>query len=163
LLLLLVTSQRLFLPLLVLFTALPVAKAVAVVEAWVLLEAAPEDQDALGVMGVHFQIHPQPLLNPRVILSRTIHPVPEPQEEKPQEIVLERPAEMEEDYLQIIQELVVPGEEVAPTSPQGPPLINPRINVTEGGMQHVLERHILNGIPELRERVSLRRVLILRT
>jgi hypothetical protein len=29
-----------------------------------------------------------------------------------------------------------------------PKLLNPGINVTERGMQHVLERHIVNGIPE---------------
>jgi hypothetical protein len=29
-----------------------------------------------------------------------------------------------------------------------PKLLNPGINVTEKGMQHVLERHIVNGIPE---------------
>jgi len=29
-----------------------------------------------------------------------------------------------------------------------PKLLNPGINVTEQGMQHVLERHIVNGIPE---------------
>jgi uncharacterized protein YfaP (DUF2135 family) len=30
----------------------------------------------------------------------------------------------------------------------GQNLLNPGINVTEKGMQHVLERHIVNGIPE---------------
>jgi len=30
----------------------------------------------------------------------------------------------------------------------GTKLLNPGINVTEQGMQHVLERHIVNGIPE---------------
>ena len=29
-----------------------------------------------------------------------------------------------------------------------PKLLNPEINVTEKGMKHVLERHIVNGIPE---------------
>jgi len=37
------------------------------------------------------------------------------------------------------------GDVVAKAAPK---LLNPGINVTEQGMQHVLERHIVNGIPK---------------
>jgi hypothetical protein len=46
------------------------------------------------------------------------------------------------------ERIIAEGEEAVVAAETAPKLLNPGINVTEQGMQHVLERHIVNGIPE---------------
>jgi RHS repeat-associated protein len=50
--------------------------------------------------------------------------------------------------IQSIKKLGNAADAAADAAKTGQNLLNPGINVTERGMQHVLERHIVNGIPE---------------